>query len=74
MDDLRNNLEKNLWASYEIAFLHHKMGDDQKAIELFDKLIAKYNSTKAKNWPVAPKILAQKVKEEIISKQKEKNE
>ncbi len=69
-----DNLEKNLWASYEIAFLHHKMGDDKTAIELFDKLIDKYNSKDASKWPQAPKILAEKVKAKILEKQKGKSE
>ncbi len=63
-----NNLEKNLWAEYEIAFLYHKMGDNKTAIKLFDKLIAKYKSKEAKNWPQAPRILAEKVKENILKR------
>ncbi len=63
-----NNLEKNLWAEYEIAFLYHKMGDNKTAIKLLDKLIAKYKSKEAKNWPQAPRILAEKVKENILKR------
>ena len=63
-----NNLEKNLWAEYEIAFLYHKMGDNKTAIKLFDKLIAKYKTKEAKNWPQAPRILAEKVKENILKR------
>ena len=65
-----DNLNKNLWAEYEIAFLYHKMGKDKKAVELLDKLIEKYNSKGTNKWPQAPKILAEKVKENILKKKK----
>jgi len=65
-----NNLEKNVWASYEIAFLYHKMGDDKKALELFDELIALYTQDKSGVLPKAPKILAEKVKDNILNKDK----
>ncbi len=47
------------WAAYEIAFLHHKMGDDKKAVELFKQLLDRYSGGEA--LPPAPKVLAQKV-------------
>lgn len=56
------DIERNLWAEYEIAFTYYKMGNTQKAIELFDKLIARYDGEEAAGWPPAPKALAEKVK------------
>jgi outer membrane protein assembly factor BamD (BamD/ComL family) len=55
------DIEGNLWASYEIAFLYHKMGNDKKAVELFDELLQRYNEEDADVLPQAPKILAEKV-------------
>ncbi len=63
-----DNLEKNLWADYEIAFLYHKMNNDEKAIELFDRLIEKYEKEGNEKWPKAPRILAEKVEENILKK------
>ena len=36
-----DELERNLWAEYEIAFMHHKLDDDQTAVELLGLLVAK---------------------------------
>ena len=35
-DKFPDDRDGNLWATYEIAFLHHKLGDDDKAVEMFD--------------------------------------
>jgi tetratricopeptide (TPR) repeat protein len=59
------DIEGNLWASYEIAFLYHKMGNDKKAIKLFDELFQRYNEEDADFLPQAPKILAEKVVKNI---------
>lgn len=67
-----DNLEKNLWASYEIAFLYHKMGKNETAIKLFNELINKYATQGKKDWPQAPKILAQKVRDELLKKENKK--
>ncbi|MCD6120740.1 MAG: tetratricopeptide repeat protein [Spirochaetales bacterium] len=67
-----DNFEKNLWASYEIAFLYHKMGKDKTAIKLFNELLNKYATQGEKDWPEAPKILAQKVRDELIKKENKK--
>jgi outer membrane protein assembly factor BamD (BamD/ComL family) len=53
--------ERSPWAQYEIAFLHHKMGDDAGAVKLFDELIASYQAG-GEGLPPAPLVLAQKVK------------
>jgi len=65
-------VERNLWASYEIAFLYYKLGEYDRAVELFDDLIELYNTTEENAVMVqAPKILALKVKAAILEKQKQ---
>ncbi len=65
-----DNLEKNTWASYEIAFLYHKMRDDAKALVLLDELLSLYQQDKSRVLPQAPKLLAEQVRENIINKGK----
>ncbi len=60
-----DDVEHQTWASYEIAFIYHKMGDDKKALVLFDELLARYQS--GEKLPEAPRILAEKVKARIES-------
>ncbi len=69
-----NNLEKNIWASYEIAFIYHKMGENEKALKLIDELLALYTQDKTGVLPKAPKALAEKVKDNIINKDKYSNQ
>jgi outer membrane protein assembly factor BamD (BamD/ComL family) len=57
------DVEHQVWASYEIAFLYHKMGDDKTALVILDELLARY--AKGEKLPEAPRILAEKVKERI---------
>ena len=59
--------KRNLWAEYEIAFLHYKQGDDETAIALLNQLIAKYESTSNTALPQAPIKLARRVIEELNS-------
>jgi outer membrane protein assembly factor BamD (BamD/ComL family) len=54
------------WAAYEMAFLYHRMGDNKKAVALFDDLLALY--AKEEHLPDGPRILAEKVKSEIEAK------
>ena len=62
-----DDLERNLWASYEVAFLHHKMGNDQKALELLDALLQRYRSKPTDvDYPPAPFVLAGKVRANIM--------
>lgn len=67
-DDVR----RNVWASYEIAVLHHKLGNDVKAVELLDELLAKYDAPQegAAPLPAAPRVLARKVKGNILKGRK----
>ena len=71
LDKYPDDVSRGLWASYEVAFLHHKMGEDDRAIELFDELIARYeNAPEDSDWPQGPLILAAKVKKNIIAKRR----
>ncbi|MQY77442.1 MAG: tetratricopeptide repeat protein [Spirochaeta sp.] len=64
-------VERNLWASYEIAFLYYKLGEYDRAVELFDELIELYNTEESATMIPAPKILSLKVKAIILDKQKD---
>ncbi len=62
-----DELERNLWAEYEIAFMHHKLDDDQTAIELLGLLVARYDGEGGEDLPPAPGRLARRVIEELQS-------
>jgi len=62
-------VERNLWASYEIAFLYYKLGKYDRAVELFNELIELYDTEESAVMVQAPKILALKVKAIILEKQ-----
>src|SRR5271169_3066950 len=49
------------WASYEIAFLYHKIGKNDTALSLFNDLLDKY-AKEGDTLPPAPRILATKLK------------
>ncbi len=61
-------VERDLWASYEIAFLYYKLGKYDRAVELFDELIALYTTGESAAMVQAPKILALKVRATILEK------
>ena len=63
--DYPDELERNLWAEYEIAFMHHKLGDDRTAAELLGRLIARYDGEGGEDLPPAPGRLARRVVEEL---------
>ena len=63
-------VDRNLWASYEIGFLHYKLGEYDRAVELLDELIELYSTEESATLPQAPKTLALKVKSIILEKQK----
>jgi tetratricopeptide (TPR) repeat protein len=60
-----NNIEKGVWAEYEIAVLYHKKGDDTKALELLNALLDRYQADTSRTLPDAPKTLALRVKANI---------
>jgi outer membrane protein assembly factor BamD (BamD/ComL family) len=53
-----------VWASYEIAFLYHKMGKNDKAATLIDALLTEYSS-QGDSVPSAPILLSQKLKDRL---------
>ena len=60
-EDLQGNIE----ADYEIAFLYYKKGEYARAKELFNELIARYETEEAsrlKEWPL---VLSRKVLDRI---------
>ncbi|MBN1798292.1 MAG: tetratricopeptide repeat protein [Spirochaetales bacterium] len=63
-----NNIEKGAWAEYQIAFLNHKIGNDELALELLNTLLNRYQSDTSGELPEAPKTLALKVKANIEKK------
>jgi outer membrane protein assembly factor BamD (BamD/ComL family) len=62
-DKFPDDRERQAWASYEVAFIYHKMGDSKKALVMLDDLLARY--AKGEKLPEAPRILAEKVKARI---------
>ena len=60
-----DEVERNIWAEYEIAFTYYKMGNMEKADELFTLLIARYDEEGSVNFPPGPLALAEKVLAEI---------
>jgi outer membrane protein assembly factor BamD (BamD/ComL family) len=56
-----DDLTHATWATYEIAFLYHKMGKDEMSLSLTNDLLDKY-AKDAGGLPPAPRILAQKLK------------
>lgn len=64
-----DELERNLWAEYEIAFMHHKLDDDRTAIELLSLLVARYDGEGGRDLPPAPGRLATRVIEELQTKE-----
>ena len=66
------DVERGVWASYEVAVLHHKLGNDDKALEALDKLLARYATPAAGAPPLpsGPRVLAEKVKANILKSRK----
>jgi tetratricopeptide (TPR) repeat protein len=60
-------LDRNVWAEYEIALLYYKMGKNRIALERFDALLARYQAGEP-DLPEGPRILAEKVKARIEEK------
>lgn len=58
-----DDTDRQAWAQYEIAFLYHKMGNDKKALDLFQQLLDRYKN--GETLPDAPRILTQKVMSDI---------
>jgi outer membrane protein assembly factor BamD (BamD/ComL family) len=67
-----DDLNHEVWASYEIAFIYHKMGQNAKALELFNALLARY-AKEGDALPPAPQVLAQKLKSRLEESSKKKS-
>jgi len=52
-------------AQYEIAFINYKMGNSERAVELFNELLARYEQSDSGNLPQWPRVLAEKVRDNI---------
>ena len=59
------------WASYEIAFLYHKMGKNETALSLINQLLDRYGK-EGDALPPAPLLLAQKLKTRLEANNKKK--
>ena len=66
------DVNHQVWASYEIAFIYHKMGQNTKALQLFDDLLARYEK-EGDALPPAPQVLAQKLKARLQESTKKKS-
>jgi outer membrane protein assembly factor BamD (BamD/ComL family) len=53
-----------VWSAYEIAFLYHKMGKNDRAATLINALLAEYGN-QGDSVPPAPLLLSQKLKERL---------
>lgn len=73
MERFPDDIKGCIWAEYEIAFLYHKMGNDDKSLELFNELLKKYEGEDTDLLPEAPKVLSEKVIQ-AISRKKDKPE
>jgi outer membrane protein assembly factor BamD (BamD/ComL family) len=67
-----DDLNHQVWASYEIAFIYHKMGNNVKALALFNDLLARY-AKEGDTLPPAPQVLAQKLKTRLEEATKTKS-
>jgi outer membrane protein assembly factor BamD (BamD/ComL family) len=65
-----DDTDHGIWASYEIAFLYHKLGKNETSLSLINDLLAVYAGGD-ESLPPAPRVLAQKLKvrlEESLAK------
>jgi outer membrane protein assembly factor BamD (BamD/ComL family) len=67
-----DDVNHQVWASYEIAFIYHKMGQNAKALQLFNDLLARY-AKEGDALPPAPQVLAQKLKTRLEESSKKKS-
>jgi len=58
--DYPDDVNHLTWASYEIAFLYHKMGKDAVALARINDLLQQY-TTQGDRLPPAPRVLAVKL-------------
>jgi outer membrane protein assembly factor BamD (BamD/ComL family) len=53
-----------VWATYEMAFIYHKMGKSEEALPLVNQILDRYTK-EGDSLPPAPLILAQKLKTRV---------
>ena len=63
--DDRAEVPRLVWADYEVAFLHHKLGNDALAIEQLEALLTRYGNAEAGDWQRGPETLARRVLVEL---------
>ena len=63
--DDQGEVVRQVWVEYEIAFLHHKLGNDTLAIEQLEGLLTRYAEPAAAAWPRGPETLARRVLAEL---------
>jgi hypothetical protein len=56
-----DDIAHNIWSSYEIAFLYHKMRRNALALSFVNELLARYDK-EGDSLPPAPRVLAVKLK------------
>ena len=59
-----DNLDRDAWASYEIAFAWHMLGNNEKAVASCDELLKQYDNDTG-TMPPAPRVLAQKLRDRL---------
>jgi len=66
IDNPPDDINANLWSSYEIANIYYKMEEYFISLELLDALILEYENPNADGYPQAPLVLANLIKEKIF--------
>jgi len=69
-----DDLQRIVMAKYEIAFLNYKRGRYNVAMQQFDELLTYYESEGSTVLPRWPRILAEKVQENIREQQRNNGE
>jgi outer membrane protein assembly factor BamD (BamD/ComL family) len=69
-----DDIQGQVIAEYEIAFLYHKLGEDETAIRLFEALLEKYEEPDADVLPQWPEVLSRKVLSLIREQQQQQEE
>ena len=64
-DPSPQQMARLVWAEYETAFLHYKMGDDETALRLLHALVRSYEQPAAAAYPDGPRVLALRVITEL---------
>jgi outer membrane protein assembly factor BamD (BamD/ComL family) len=77
LQDYPEEVDRNLWAKYEIALLYYKMGNNKTALERFEALLQEYEDSE-EELTEGPKILAEKliarIEEKLASEEAESPE